>query len=280
MFVCFPPPSKRSTGCSCRGGVLAIKPSATSWTPTSGNTAAREPRDRLTHVTAVLHYPPLPAGRNRPDGKVRVPLRLQAGVAESVEHLTLQLPGQTRRRGLKHYARSPLAEAIYTALSRAYTWQVPGLDGLPAIWTQASAIGLWRLTIAATLTKPEQRAVLGELDLIDAEGEDPTALADLLRHSDLAWHHPWRDEVAFHLARNLLTGSDSRDRMRSLHEQDDVFEELRFDLERTEDLDHAMLTGAPRYRVTSPKMQVSGQAPAPGGAGNRANTQVRQQIRG
>lgn len=212
---------------------------------------ARDPGDRLTHVTAVLHYPPLPPGRNRPDGKVRVPLRLHAGVAESVEDLTLQLPGQTRRRGLKHYARSPLAEAIYTALARIYTWQVPGLEGLPAVWTQAAAVGLWRLTIAATLTKPEQRAVLGELDLIDAEGEDPTALADLLRHGDLAWHHPWRDEVALHLARNLLTGSESGDRMRSLHEQDDVFEELRFDLERTEDLDHAILTGAPKYPSSS-----------------------------
>lgn len=219
---------------------------------------ARKPGDRLTHVTAVLHYPPLPPGRNQPDGKVRVPLRLHASVAESVEDLTLQLPGQVRRRGLKHYARSPLAEAIYTALSRTYAWQVSGLEGLPAVWTHAAAVGLWRLTIAATLTKPEQRAVLGELDLVDAEGEDPTALADLLRHGDLAWHHPWRDEVALCLARNLLTESDAGDRMRSLHEQDDAFEELRFDLERTDDLDHAMLTSAPKY----PSSNVTGRGGA------------------
>jgi hypothetical protein len=206
----------------------------------------RKPGDRLTHVTAVLHYPPLPAGRRRPDGKVRVPLRLTPGAAESVEDLTLQLPGQIRRRGLKHYARSPLAEAICTALSGTYAWQVPGLEGLPAVWTQAAAVGLWRLAIAATLTKPEQRAVLGELDLLGADGEDPNTLAELLRHSDLAWHHPWRDEVALRLARNLLTGPDSSDRMRSLRDRDDEFEQLRYDLERTDDLDHPMLTGAPK----------------------------------
>lgn len=208
--------------------------------------AVRGPRDRLTHVTAVLRYPPLPPGRNRQDGKVRVPLRLSEGVGDAVEDLTLQLPGQVRRRGLKHYARSPLTEAIYSSLSLTYPWQVSGLEGLPAIWTHAAAVGLWRLTIAATLTQPEQRAVLGELDLLDADGEDPTALADLLRNGDLAWHHPWRDEVALHLARNLLTRSDDPDNMRILHEQQDAFEELRFDLERIVDLDHWTLAGAPK----------------------------------
>lgn len=215
---------------------------------------ALDPGNRLTHISAVLRYPPLPAGRNRPDGKVRVPVRLRPGVAEAVEDVTLKLPGQTRRRGLKDYARSPLSEAIYTALSRAYPWHIPGLEELPAIWTQDAAVGLWRLTIAATLTKPEQCAVLGDLDQLDVVGERQTALSELLRHGDLAWHHPWRDSVALSLARNLLTGTDPGDSMRSLHRQDAAFETLRFDLERTEDLDHPVLNGAPK----APSCDVTG----------------------
>lgn len=212
--------------------------------------AKRAPQDRLTHVTSVLRYPPLPPGRHQPDGRVRVPLRLEPGTSDQIVGLTLRLPGQTSRRGLKHYARSPLAEAICTAVADYHDWEVAGLEGLPKVWTQAAAIGLWRLTVAATLTRPERLAVLGELEDLDTEAEDPTVLTELLRNGDLSWHHPWRDEVSLHLARNLLTGSDEEDHMRMLHEQGDAFNLLRYDLERTDDLDHPYLDGAP-LRPTS-----------------------------
>lgn len=204
-----------------------------------------QPRDRLTHVTAVLRYPPLPPGRYRPDGRVRVPVRLQLDTVDRVAALTLRLPGQPDRRGLKDYARRPLTEALVTAVAHEKPFDVPGLEGIPLIWTQAAATGLWRLTVAATLTVPEQLAILGHLESLGA-GEDPTALAELLRDGDLAWHHPWRYEVALHLARNLLTGQNAATRWRSLKDQDDAFEKLRYDLERTDDLDHPLLIGAPK----------------------------------
>lgn len=204
------------------------------------------PGDRLTHVTAVLRYPPLPPGRHRPDGRVRVPARLRVDTVEQLTALTLRLPGQPRRRGLKDYARSPLAEALTTAIARERPFDVAGLEGIPPIWTQAAAVGLWRLTVAATLTVPEQLAVLGNLEALDADAEDPTALAQLLRDGDLAWHHPWRYEVALHLARNLLAGPKQAQNWRLLKHRDDEFKTLRFDLERTDDLDHRLLRCAPK----------------------------------
>lgn len=210
-----------------------------------------EQGDRLTHVTAALKYPPLPPGRNLPDGRVRVPARLEVDTVETVASLTLRLPGQSRRRGLKHYARSPLAEALTTAIALEQAFEVPGIEDLPAIWTQAAAIALWRLTVAATLTKPEQQAVLGDLEDLDADAEDPADLARILRQGELAWHHPWRYEVALQLARNLLTGSRAAEGWELLCRGGQPFDDLRFDLERTDDLDHRLLRGAPRGAGTN-----------------------------
>lgn len=205
-----------------------------------------DPGDRLTHVTSVLRFPPLPAGRYRPDGRVRVPARLPIGIADAIVPLTLRLPGQSPRRGLKDYARSPLSEAITTAVVRERPVAVVGLEDLPAVWTQSAAVGLWRLTVAATLTVPEQLAVLGLLSGIDVELESPTELAQLLRDGDLAWHHPWRYEVALAIARSLLTGPNRIQNWSSLKNRDAGFQNLRFDLERTEDLNHDVLKDAPR----------------------------------
>ncbi len=172
---------------------------------------------------------------------------------ERLTALTLRLPGQPRRRGLKDYARSPLAEALTTAIAREQSFVVPGLESVPPIWTQAAAVGLWRLTVAATLTVPEQLVVLGDLETLDLDAENPSATAQLLRDGDLAWHHPWRYEVALHLARNLLNGPKSAQNWHSLQDSDDKFETIRFDLERTDDLDHPLLRGAtkrPRSDLT------------------------------
>jgi hypothetical protein len=172
-------------------------------------------------------------------------------IVEEVASLTLRLPGQSRRRGLKHYARSPLAEALTTAIAREHAFEVSGIEDLPAIWTQAAAINLWRLTVAATLTKPEQQAVLGNLGELDADAEDPADLAHILRHGELAWHHPWRYEVALQLARNLLTGSRAAEGWELLCRGGQAFEDLRFDLELTDDLDHRHLRGAPKVASTN-----------------------------
>ncbi|WP_162802234.1 hypothetical protein [Ornithinimicrobium murale] len=210
-----------------------------------------EPGGRLTHVTAVLRYPPPPPGRHRPDGRVRVPARLPADTMEKVTELTLRLPGQPRRRGLKDYVRSPLAEALTTAIACDKPFDVPGLEDIPPIWTQRAAVSLWHLTVAATLTVPEQLAVLGNLEALDADAENPTELTQILRDGHFAWHHPWRFEVALHLARNLLTGPKRVQNWRSLKNRDDEFEVLRFDFERTDDLDHTLLRGAPKHAISN-----------------------------
>jgi hypothetical protein len=71
-------------------------------------------------------------------------------------------------------------------------------------------------------------------------------LRALLCEGDLAWHHPWRYEVALHLARVLLTGPDTSRNIESLRTQDERYDLWRYDFERTLDFDHELLAGAPQ----------------------------------
>jgi len=195
--------------------------------------AAGSHEHRLTHISTVLRFPPPPPGRH-PDGRVRLAVRLDDGIAARAAAMSLRLPGQAASRGFKDYGARPLTDALVTAIARVLPFVDDGLEGLPPLLTQREALGLWRLTVAATITKAEQRALLGPQS-------DETA--DVLRDEDVAWHAPWRFQVARHLAEKLLMGSQTAASRRLLWDQTVKFATLRSDLELTEDFDHPLLTG-------------------------------------
>lgn len=189
---------------------------------------------RLTHISTVLRFPPPPPPGWGPDGRVRLAVRLDAGIAARAGAMSLRLPGQAASRGFRDYGARPLTDALVTAIARVLPFVDDGLEGLPPLLTQREALGLWRLTVAATLTRAEQRALLGPQS-------DETA--DVLREEDVAWHAPWRFQVARHLAEKLLMEPQTAASRRLLWDQTEEFAALRSDLELTEDLDHALLTG-------------------------------------
>ncbi|MBB3675845.1 hypothetical protein [Modestobacter versicolor] len=195
--------------------------------------SSRPPQKRLSHISTVLHYPPAPPGRT-PDGRVRLPVRLDPEVARRAASMSLFLPGQAPR-AFDSYSARPLTDAVLTAIARAHPFVDEGLDGLPPLLTHREAQGLWRLTVAATLTNAEQQVVLGR------PRSDPTAV--ILRTGQIAWHDTWRFTAALHLARGLLADGNSSGGRRLLWEQGADFEKLRRDLELTVDLDHRLLSG-------------------------------------
>lgn len=198
--------------------------------------AAGSEEQRLTHISTVLRFPPPPPGRG-PDGRVRLAPRLDPGVAARAGSMSLRLPGQATNRGFRDYGARPLTDAVVTAIARVKPFVDEGLEGLPPLLRQREALGLWRLTVAATLTHAEQRALLGPK--VDQSAE---LTADVLREENVAWHAPWRFEVARHLALQLLAGSQAEANRRMLWDQTEEFDALRWDLERS-DLDHRYLTG-------------------------------------
>jgi hypothetical protein len=198
---------------------------------------AREPESRLVHMSSVLAWPPPALGRRggQRDGRRRVPLRLDDEVVVAAKECAFILPGQASSRGPQHYKARPLTDAVTTALALAHPFDEVGLEDLPPILTYRQALALWRLTVAATATRAEQHALY-------AKG----VTADILRQEDVAWHHPWRFEVAHHLARLLLAASDREENLAMLHRQGADFEAQLYDLERTDDFsDHSWLHDAP-----------------------------------
>ena len=199
--------------------------------------------DRLSHVSTVLRFPvPAPGG---PSGRTRLAVRLDPGVAELAVSLALRLPGQLGSRAHRDYAARDLSDAVVTAIARQRPFVEPGLDGLPPLLTHGEAAGLWRLTIAATLTRAEQHALY--------RGHES---AVVLTEENVAWHDPWRSEVAQHLARRLLTGPRTAANRSMLARQTESFRDLRYDLERS-DLDHPLLRG-----LTEPGRSVEGRGGA------------------
>lgn len=192
---------------------------------------ARRHRDRLTHISTVLRYPPLPPGRNRPDGRVRVAVRLDSWMPEVAERVALRLPGQAKHRGHHDYSRRPLTDAILTALALESPFAISGLEGLPSVITHGAALGLWRLTVAASLTPAEKLAMWGLGEQIGSGGDQAADLKRLLHTGDFSWHHPERFRVALHLARGLLVGADAERNLQMLDSGDQELQVLVADLE-------------------------------------------------
>lgn len=196
---------------------------------------------RLAHMSTVLRFPPPPLSRTERDNRVRVAMRLDAGVAERASSLALRLPGQPHARGPRHYSPRPLTDALAVAIASGEPYTDDGLEDLPAVVSQGVATGLWRLAVAATLTRAEQRVLLVRPD---------SELAWILNDEDIAWHSPWRFEVALHLARRLLAGPDRSANLEMLQRQVGPFQALRHDLARTEWPDSELMrdcTARPRY---------------------------------
>lgn len=186
---------------------------------------SKPPEERLTHLTTVLRYPPLPPGRGRPDPRAHLRFRLPDQLKRAALKQAFQLPGQSARHGHHDYASRPLTDVVMTAVELAEPIRLPGLHGLPSLLTRRTALGLWRLTVAATLTQAEMRAIWGG---------GPAPLVPVLTEEDVAWHHPWRFEVAEVLLRTIHDQSarDVAENMAMLHDQSTAFRDLLRDVRR------------------------------------------------
>lgn len=167
------------------------------------------PEERLTHISTLLRFPPSPSHRGGADSRVRVVIRLDEDLASRAAAVSLRLPGQAIKRGPRDYAPRLLTDAVTTAIARESPYVDEGLEGLPPLLTHREAKGLWRLKVAATLSLAEQRAIFGP-------GDDRAAV--VLREEDVAWHAPWRFDVALQLARQLLRGPDAESNRTMLRE--------------------------------------------------------------
>jgi hypothetical protein len=166
---------------------------------------------RLTHLTTVLRYPPMPLGRGTPDPRAHLRFRIDPDQRAAAGALGFRLPGQSHRHGHHDYAARTLTDSIMTAVHQAQPFVVSGLEGLPQVITHRVGLGLWRLTVAATLTAAETHALW--------HASDPDLAVVLTEEERIAWHHPWRFAVARHILRSLLAEHDAEEWMDMLESQ-------------------------------------------------------------
>ena len=114
----------------------------------------REPEDRLTHVSAVLRYPPPPRRRGDPRADRPLRLRLVSGLIPRARAVSLRLPGQSLRAHPDYQARL-LTGAVMTAIAVQEPFADEFLKGLLPLLRHRAAVGLWQLAVAATSTAPE-----------------------------------------------------------------------------------------------------------------------------
>ncbi|MFP3712563.1 ribbon-helix-helix protein, CopG family [Puerhibacterium sp. TATVAM-FAB25] len=205
--------------------------------------SARAPDERLTHLTTVLRLPRVRPGRNREDPRRHLRLRVADTLKiAALEHAFL-LPGQSPRHGHHDYAGRPLTDIVMTAIELAEPIRLPGLDGLPRMLPQRTALGLWRLTVAATLTPAERRAIWGS---------EVADLVSILTEEDVAWHHPWRFEVAEHLLRRIYDQprTDVVENVDMLYDQTEAFVDLLAAVRRA-DFSTAWLTDGLPHRQSN-----------------------------
>ena len=90
---------------------------------------AREPGDRLTHVSAVLRYPAPPRWRGDPRSDRSLRLRLVPGTIAQARGVSLRLPGQSLRAHRDYQARL-LTDAVMTAIAVQEPFTDEFLEGL------------------------------------------------------------------------------------------------------------------------------------------------------
>lgn len=168
---------------------------------------------RTTHISTVLNHPQcLEPGSDKP-ARHRLTFRAQPRVVQEAASLAYRVPGHARRQAHRDYASRPLTDALLTALAREQRFTEEGLGGLPDVLQWREADGLWRLTVAATLTQTER--------VIRSHGA--TDLVAMLEDAEVVWHSSWRAEVALHLAVHLFTGPTTEENRRWVGEQRAMF---------------------------------------------------------
>lgn len=200
---------------------------------------ARDPDDRVTHISTVLRYPQPPLGRRaeREDRPVR--LRAPAGLLERARAASLRLPGQYQRAHRDYQSRM-LTDAVTTAIAVAEPFTDEFLDGLLPVLRHRAALGLWRLTTAESSTKPERillteaegvRADMAWLTNAPLDDEEAAAARHLLLvaealEEEVGWHSPARFHKSAEIARRMLTGLRAESNEELLYEQGEAWNEL------------------------------------------------------
>lgn len=184
------------------------------------------PSDRLTHISTILRHPPRPIHPGAgPDLRVQLKVRLPDELATEARRVGLALPGQSRTGGNGDYRARPLTDAIMTAIAAAEPMTDEVLVGLRPCLRHQSAIGLWRLAVAATMTSEEQRILVKwHAQRVDADVADEPLdrVVEILREERSGWHDQFRFQVARFLVRRFL--SEHTDHEAMLYDQRDGFE--------------------------------------------------------
>ncbi|RVU16254.1 hypothetical protein EOT10_36900 [Streptomyces antnestii] len=170
----------------------------------------RYPEDRLTHISTVLRYPPPPLWRGAPREDVPVRVRAPAALLERARAMSLRLPGQYQRAHRDYQARL-LTDAVTTAIAVAQPFTDDFLNGLMPVLRHGAALGLWRLAVAASSTRPELEVLTRAEQILKATRRRNFEETHILRvaallESDVAWHSQERFRTAEALARGYLTG--------------------------------------------------------------------------
>ncbi|GAA1435951.1 hypothetical protein GCM10009616_34500 [Microlunatus lacustris] len=209
--------------------------------------SSEDPDNRLTHISTVLNHPLCLPPSVEKIPRRRLTFRVDPDVAHEAAALAYKIPGRARRQSHRDYASRPLTDAVLTALAAARPFVDIGLDGLPDLLSWREADGLWRLTVAATLTQTER----------DTRRDGPPDLAAMLEDAEVVWHSRWRAQVALHLARHLFTGSDAIENRRWVGEQRD-----RFRIEFTNVSDDRVVFGGHEYTEGAPAERASSEGRA------------------
>lgn len=218
----------------------------------------KHPEDRLTHISTVLRYPPPPRWRGDPRNDVPLRVRAPADLLERARAVSLRLPGQ-HPRAHRDYQGRLLTDAVTTAIAVTEPFTDNFLTGLLSLLRHGTALGLWRLTAAATSTGPEKAWLvkaegvrvdhhLSNAPLNPAE-EHILRVAEALEQDD-AWHASNRFRRATALARSYLTGPTAQEWEQTLYEQDETFNEVYQDRLQNDD-DAADRRWRRRHGITS-----------------------------
>jgi hypothetical protein len=202
----------------------------------------REVDDRLTHISTVLRYPPPPRWRSQPRADKPLRLRLAPGLIPRAQAVSLRLPGQSQRAHRDYQGRL-LTDAVVTAIAVEEPFTDGFLQGMLPLLRHRAALGLWKLVVAATTTRPE-RAIHYAAEEERASTQESIALLSAeksaARHhlllvaealeEDVSWHSAARFQVAANIARDILGSANSRSNEQMLYEQGNEWGALRQDL--------------------------------------------------